>query len=176
MPVRLLKALNLTYYFNLNEQAIPELLEIYRFELFMRQLSGLDKLLKSANVPLNKTELAKLVRTDLSHCRFSVCGQNQGQSVVIAEMQLIEEGLRYDRFDQRIDLTFAGELLATEVPLNYTLQGKDIVITGRCSLVAQVCGADLLLNRSFAAGNGAHVQQKFSITLKELSKASTQLF
>jgi len=89
---------------------------------------------------------------------------------VIAEMQPIEDGLHYDQFDQRIDIIVAGTLLATDVPLNYALQGKNILVTGRCSLIAQVCGADLLLNKSFNGCIGGEVRQKFSIPLKQLSR------
>jgi hypothetical protein len=106
----------------------------------MRKISGLVQLLKSQAGPLNKTELAELVKINLTNCRLCIYGQRQGQVILIAEMQLIEDGLSYDQFDERMDIIVAGEILATDVPLNYTLRGKGILITGRCSLLAQVCG------------------------------------
>lgn len=138
----------------------------------MRRISGLDKLLKATGRPSNNAQWAELLKTDLKDCRLSIYGQRQGQAIVIAEMHLIEDGLSYDQFDQRIDLIVAGELLATEVPVHYALQGKAILMTGRCSLLAQVCGADLLLNNSFTGCViGGEVRQKISIPIKSAGQA-----
>ena len=55
--------------------------------------------------------------------------------------------------------------------MNYALQGKAILMTGRCSLIAQVCGADLRLNNSFTGCViGGEVRQKISIPIKQLDR------
>jgi hypothetical protein len=72
-------------------------------------------------------------------------------------------------FDQRIDLIVAGPILRNDcVPLIYRLQGEQFAISGRCSMIARVCGVDLYLQRSYTGVIGDIARQKFSIALKPL--------
>ncbi|OAI06031.1 hypothetical protein A1353_10105 [Methylomonas methanica] len=136
----------------------------------MRQIHGLEKLVEQQPGRLNAPKLAELLLTDLRECRCSIYGTiGDDDKVLLAELGLLPESLEYEMFDQRIDLIVAGPILRNDcVPLIYRLQGEQFAISGRCSMIARVCGVDLYLQRSYTGVIGDVARQKFSIPLKPL--------
>ncbi len=111
-----------------------------------------------------------MLLSDLRHCRCTIYGCiGDDDQIVLAELDLLPNGLEYEMFDQRIDLVVAGPILRADcVPLTYCLQGDQFSITGRCSMIARVCGVDLYLQRSYTGVVGDIARQKFAIPVKEL--------
>ncbi|WP_446808522.1 hypothetical protein ACH50O_14680 [Methylomonas sp. 2BW1-5-20] len=136
----------------------------------MRQIHGLEKLVEQQSGRLNAQKLADLLLTDLRQCRCSIYGTiGDDDKVLLAELDLLADSLEYEMFDQRIDLIVAGPILRNDcVPLIYRLQGEQFAISGRCSMIARVCGVDLYLQRSYTGVIGDVARQKFSIPLKPL--------
>ncbi|MBD9354801.1 hypothetical protein [Methylomonas albis] len=136
----------------------------------MRQIHGLEKLLEQQPGRLNAQKLAELLLTDLRQCRCSIYGtMGDNDRVLLAELDLLPDSLEYEMFDQRIDLIVAGPILRADcVPLIYSLQGEQFAISGRCSMIARVCGVDLYLQRSYTGVVGDSARQKFAIPLKPL--------
>jgi hypothetical protein len=136
----------------------------------MRQIHGLEKLVEQQPSRLNAQKLAELLLTDLRDCRCSIYGTiGDDDKVLLAELALLPESLAYEMFDQRIDLIVAGPILRNDcVPLIYRLQGERFALSGRCSMIARVCGVDLYLQRSYTGVVGDVARQKFSIQLKPL--------
>lgn len=138
----------------------------------MRQIHGLEKLAGQQSGRLNAPKLADLLRMDLRQCRCSIYGTiGDDDKVLLAELALLPESLEYEMFDQRIDLIVAGPILRNDcVPLIYRLQGEQFALSGRCSMIARVCGVDLYLQRSYTGVIGDVARQKFSISLPPLLK------
>lgn len=136
----------------------------------MRQIHGLEKLVEQQPGRLNAPKLAELLLTDLRECRCSIYGTIcDDDKVLLAELDLLPDSLEYEMFDQRIDLIVAGPILRNDcVPLIYRLQGEQFAISGRCSMIARVCGVDLYLQRSYTSVVGDVARQKFAIPLKPL--------
>jgi hypothetical protein len=136
----------------------------------MRQIHGLEKLAEQQPGRLNAQKLAELLLTDLRECRCSIYGTiGDDDRVLLAELDLLPGGIEYEMFDQRIDLIVAGPILRNDcVPLVYRLQGEQFALSGRCSMIARVCGVDLYLQHSYTGVVGDAARQKFSIPLKPL--------
>ncbi|AMK77538.1 MULTISPECIES: hypothetical protein [Methylomonas] len=136
----------------------------------MRQIHGLEKLVEQQPGRLNAQKLAELLLTDLRQCRCSIYGTiGDDDRVLLAELDLLADSLEYEMFDQRIDLIVAGPILRNDcVPLIYRLQGPHFAFSGRCSMIARVCGVDLYLQRSYTGVVGDVARQKFAIPLKPL--------
>ncbi|OQW68873.1 MAG: hypothetical protein BVN35_19695 [Proteobacteria bacterium ST_bin11] len=136
----------------------------------MRRIHGLEKLIEQQSGRLNAQKLAELLLTDLRACCCSIYGTiGDDDRVLLAELDLLPDSLTYEMFDQRIDLIVAGPILRNDcVPLIYRLQGEQFAISGRCSMIARVCGVDLYLQRSYTGVIGDIARQKFSIALKPL--------
>ncbi len=135
----------------------------------MKQLHGLEVLSRLHNGRLTIKVLADLLIRDLQQCRCLIYGCLDEAPVLLAELNLQAGSLVYEMFDQRIDLAVVGEISRNDcVPLTYLLQGENFSITGRCSMIAQVCGVDLYLNSSYSGNIGDRVHQKFSISVKEV--------
>jgi hypothetical protein len=136
----------------------------------MRQIHGLEKLLEQQFGRLNAQKLAELLLTDLRQCRCSIYGtMGDNDRVLLAELDLLPDSLEYEMFDQRIDLIVVGPILRADcVPLVYRLQGELFAISGRCSMIARVCGVDLYLQRCYTGVVGDSARQKFAIPLKPL--------
>ncbi|WP_026602198.1 hypothetical protein [Methylomonas sp. 11b] len=136
----------------------------------MRQIHGLEKLVEQQPGRLNAQILAELLLTDLHQCRCSIYGTiGDDDRVLLAELDLLPGGIEYEMFDQRIDLVVAGPILRNDcVPLTYRLQGEQFALSGRCSMIARVCGVDLYLQRSYTGVVGDIARQKFAIPLKPL--------
>lgn len=121
---------------------------------------------------LNAQRLAELLLTDLCQCRCSIYGTiGDDDKVLLAELELLPESLEYEMFDQRIDFIVAGPIRRNDcVPLIYRLQGELFALSGRCSMIARVCGVDLYLSRSYTGVIGDVARQKFAISLPPLLK------
>lgn len=138
----------------------------------MKKFHGLDKLCQLHQGWLKPQDLAGLLLDDLQHCQCQIygCIAEDGK-IILATLNLLPDDLRYEIFDQRIDLIVAGPILRNDcVPLTYRLQGKEFGISGRCSVIGKVCGVDLYLQRSYTCVIGDIARQKFSIDIKSLLK------
>ncbi len=141
----------------------------------MKLLHGLSSLTRVAIKPLHHFELAELLLEDLQCCCFYIYGSQSDKAVLLSELNLLPDALYYERFDQRIDLTFKGEIKRNDCPpLTYRLQGRLFAITGRCSVIGKVCGVDLYLNSSFSGQLGGQVHLKYKIDLSELIRICRQ--
>lgn len=136
----------------------------------MRQIHGLEQLRSQHPGGLNAAQMAECLLDDLRQCRCTIYGCiGDDDKIVLAELDLLEDTLAYEMFDQRIDFIVAGAILRADcVPLTYRLQGKLFSITGRCSMIAKVCGVDLYLQSSYSGVIGDISRQKFSIAVKPL--------
>ncbi len=143
----------------------------------MKQIHGLEKLCESVRRPVIASQLAQALLDDLQHCRCLIYGCiGDDEQIVLAELPLLPETLNYEMFDQRIDFNVAGPILRDDcVPLTYRLSGDKFSITGRCSMIARVCGVDLYLHSSYTGVVGDIARQRFSITLSALVKRANAL-
>jgi hypothetical protein len=136
----------------------------------MRQIHGLENIRQYHPERLNAAKLAEILLDDLQNCRcviYGCCGDDD--KIVLAELSLLPETLVYEMFDKRIDFVVAGPILCAEtVPLTYALHGKQITLTGRCSMLSKVCGVDLYLLASYTGVVGDIARQKFSIGVNAL--------
>ncbi|MCK9609099.1 MAG: hypothetical protein M0R33_21910 [Methylomonas sp.] len=139
----------------------------------MKQYHGLDKLCQSLQGWVKPRDLATALLADLQDCRCRIFGCiGEDDKILLATLHLLPDDLRYEMFDQRIDLIVAGPILRNDcVPLTYRLQGRAFAITGRCSMIAKVCGVDLYLQRSYTGVIGDIARQKFSIDINALLKS-----
>jgi len=134
----------------------------------MRQFHGLDQLL--SNTGTNRIEaLATALQHDLQHCHCHIMGCIAEQTVLLASLALMPDSLIYHRFEQRLDWLVEGAIVRNDcVPLTYRLQGQQFAISGRCSVLPQVCGVDLYLSSSYTCTLGDKARQGFSLSLKKL--------
>lgn len=138
----------------------------------MRQIHGLEKILEQHPERLNTPKLAEILLDDLQQCQCQIYGsQGEDKHVLLAQLHLLPETLAYQMFEQRIDLVVAGEILRGDrPPLTWRLQGRDFAATGRCSMIARVCGVDLYLQKSYTGKVGDIARQNFSFDVKALLK------
>lgn len=137
----------------------------------MKQFHGLDQLGASRQGWLKPKDLAAALLDDLQDCRCRIFGCIEDEQILLATLSLLPESLYYDAFDQRMDLIVAGPISRNDcVPLTYRLQGRAFAVTGRCSMIARVCGVDLYLQRSYTGIVGDIARQKFSIDINVLVK------
>ncbi len=138
----------------------------------MKQFHGLNVLGKTFDRTPNTKQLAEQLLNDLQQCRCEIYGNiGDDDKVLLATLELLPDTLNYEAFDQRIDLIVSGPILRNDcVPLTYRLQGRDFALTGRCSMIARVCGVDLYLQASYTGIVGDVARQKFSIAVKPLLK------
>jgi len=136
----------------------------------MKQFHGLQKFRQSQSHILKAADLAHWLLTDLQDCQCEIYGcMGDDDKILLATLSLLPDSLNYEAFDQRIDFIVAGPITRNDcVPLTYRLQGKAFAITGRCSMIARVCGVDLYLQASYTGTVGDIARQKFSIALKPL--------
>ena len=138
----------------------------------MKRFSGLDTLCATHRGLLNPKGLAALLMDDLRDCQCYIYGCiGDDEQILLSTLSLLPETVLYEMFDQRIDFTVAGPILRNDcVPLTYRLQGSVFAITGRCSMIARVCGVDLYLQKSYTGQIGDIARQKFSLDIKVLLK------
>jgi hypothetical protein len=138
----------------------------------MKQIHGLKNLTNDRRTTLNAQKLAALLQADLQQCRLTIFGcVETDDKVVLAELHVLTDSLEYRIHEQRLDFCVCGPILrADAVPLTYRLQGKQFAITGRCSMIAKVCGVDLYLQRSYTGKVGDIARQNFSLYVSTLLK------
>ena len=143
----------------------------------MKQFHGLAKLCQLHQGWLKPQDLAGLLLDDLQQCQCRIFGcVEDDDKILLAGLSLVPDELHYELFDQRIDFIVAGPILRNDcVPLTYRLQGKTFGISGRCSVIAKVCGVDLYLKRSYTCVIGDIARHKFSIDIKALLKMKNTL-
>lgn len=107
---------------------------------------------------------------DLAEATLTIAGGVPDNPIILAEFSLIEEGLHYDRYSDRLEMQFGGVIEVSAVPLFYTVTGKVLRVKGRCSMIRSVCGVDMLLNSSFTAQAGDWAGQKCVLDLKKVLK------
>ena len=138
----------------------------------MKQLHGLEKLKQQYPGTLNAAKLAEILLDDLRDCQCTIYGCiDDDEQIVLAKLNLLPETLNYESFDQRIDLNVAGQILRNDcVPLTYCLKGRLFSITGRCSIIARVCGVDLYMCHNYSQQIGDTVRQRFSVSIPAVLK------
>ncbi|NBV75892.1 MAG: hypothetical protein EBR59_08045 [Methylococcaceae bacterium] len=138
----------------------------------MKQLHGLENLAQSLRKPINASQLAQALLDDLRQCECVIYGCIDDNPLIeLARLQLLPDTLNYEMFDQRIDLNVAGTILRDDcVPLTYRLSGQQFAISGRCSMIARVCGVDLYLHSSYTGVVGDLARQRFSLAVPALAK------
>ena len=136
----------------------------------MRKFQGLEKLCLNQEGLLTPKRLAQLLITDLAEAQMLIYGRHiDDKPVLLAILNLLPDSLQYDPFDQRLDLVFAGQIIADSSPaLTYCLQGREFSVTGRCSTIPKICGVDLYLSRTFTRTLGDIARQPFAISMKDL--------
>ncbi len=136
----------------------------------MRQEQGLNTLTEGYQKRITTTVLSRLLLNDLENCLCSIFGKTKEEvPVLLAELKIVPESIYYEMFDQRIDFVVSGEIINHQhVPLTYVVQGDKYSFNGRCSIIPKVCGVDLYLSKSYTEQTGDKVQQKFSISVKNL--------
>ncbi|MFM8340867.1 MAG: hypothetical protein ACKN9F_01465 [Methylomonas sp.] len=137
----------------------------------MKQLHGLEKLRQKHVGMINTAKLAEILIDDLRYCECTIYGCIGDEQIVLAKLSLLPETLNYERFDQRLDLNVEGKILRNDcVPLTYCLKGELFSMTGRCSIIARVCGVDLYLCNHYSEQIGDTVRQRFSLSIPALLK------
>ena len=138
----------------------------------MRRFHGLDKFPQRHTGIVKIQDFANWLLNDLQNCQCHIYGCiADDDKILLSTLQLLPDTLNYDAFDQRIDFIVAGLITRNDcVPLTYRMQGRDFAITGRCSMIARVCGVDLYLQASYTGTIGDVARQKFSIAIKPLLK------
>ncbi|MGY6277482.1 hypothetical protein [Methylomonas sp. MgM2] len=138
----------------------------------MKRFHGLEKFRPSRPGILKVADLADWLLKDLQACQCRIYGCiGDDDKVLLATLELLADTLVYEMFDQRIDFIVSGPIHRNDcVPLTYRLQGRNFAMTGRCSMIARVCGVDLYLQASYTGIVGDMARQKFSIALKPLLK------
>ena len=143
----------------------------------MKQLHGLENLVRPLRKPLSASQLAQALLNDLQQSECVIYGCiDEDSEIELARLKLVPDTLNYEMFDQRIDLSVAGLILRNDcVPLTYRLAGKVFGITGRCSMIGRVCGVDLYLHASYTGVVGDLARKRFAIALPALVKRSNGL-
>ncbi|MDD2759464.1 MAG: hypothetical protein PHH11_04120 [Methylomonas sp.] len=138
----------------------------------MKQFHGLDILRLATDNRCDTRQLAALLLKDLQQCQCRIYGCiGDDDKILLATLSLLPDTLLYDAFDRRIDFVVVGPIIRNDcVPLTYRLQGQDFAISGRCSMIARVCGVDLYLQASYTGIVGDIARQKFSMAVKPLLK------
>jgi hypothetical protein len=138
----------------------------------MKQLHGLEKLRQKHAGTINTAKLAEILIDDLRYCECTIYGCiGDDDQIILAKLSLLPEALNYEMFDQRLDLNVEGRILRNDcVPLTYCLQGELFSMTGRCSIIARVCGVDLYMCNNYSEQIGDTVRQRFSLSIPALLK------
>lgn len=137
----------------------------------MKQMLGLNRLISGHRECWTVKFLAEWLMEDLQDCHCCIYGQLDGESLLLADLPLQKGSLEYEMFDQRIDLVLYGEILRDDcVPLTYQLKGENIEISGRCSMLPQVCGVDWYLGKGYSGKTGDFARLRFKVSVKEAMK------
>lgn len=142
----------------------------------MKQMLGLSQLIASHHERLNIKSLAEMLMEDLQDCHCFIYGRDGDDPQLLADLPLLKGSLEYEMFDQRIDLILLGEILRNDcVPLTYRLQGRQVSISGRCSMLPQVCGVDWYLGKGYSGRVGGDVRLRFKVSVKDVLSLARDL-
>ena len=134
----------------------------------MVKMLGLEQL----SYPENKDRLVEYFMEDFKTGLLNVYSINSiDERTLLAELQLMDDGISYNWFEARIDLFFQGRLKRKGNPVCYHLSGSKLLIKGRCSVIMNVCGADLLMNKSSFECLGQLMWQKYTIDMHKVFKS-----
>jgi hypothetical protein len=135
----------------------------------MKTLHGLTQLSEALPERFTDKQLVTMILQDLENCRLTIQGNVADQPVVLAELETLQDSVIYEPFDKRFDLLLQGRIVRDDCPpLTYCLQGKQLAISGRCSIIPRVCGVDLYLNHSYSGKKGDFVRQKLKLYLADV--------
>ena len=134
----------------------------------MVKMLGLEQL----SYPENKDRLVEYFMEDFKTGLLNVYSKNSfDERTLLAELQLRDDGISYNGFEARIDLLFQGRLKRKGKPTCYHLSGSKLSIEGRCSVIMNVCGADLLMNKSSFECPGQRMWKKYTIDMHKVFKS-----
>ncbi len=138
----------------------------------MRHYQGLEYFHAQQTGLPSTHALANWLARDFQHSDCLIYGKNEHEEQIsLAQLQLQSESWLCIQIEDRIDFVMQGHIIRTDyVPLLYTVQGRHVRFSGRCSTIGKVCGADLYL-ANYPTEVGAAIQQRFSIALKPLLKS-----
>ncbi len=141
----------------------------------MRKYKNLDLLVKQHNEVVNKTLFSHLLMDDLKQSYCFIFGETiDEESVLLAELKIQKDSLSLTNglFQQWIEFVVEGEIVNDQYPpLTYRVNGNKAHFYGRCSTIAQICGVDLYLDKSYTEKVGDCVKQKFTIPVYKLFRS-----
>jgi hypothetical protein len=140
----------------------------------MRKYQGIEGLLNDFNGDLNKNSFAALIMDDLLQANCNIFGETiDDELVLLAELKFQQDSLvqSFGIFNQTIEFVVTGKIINNKYPaLTYRVDMGTFQFYGRCSTIAQICGVDLYLDKSYTEKVGDSVSQKFSISVNPLFK------
>ena len=141
----------------------------------MRKYQNLKFLLKDHDGVVNKTIFAELLINDLKQsCCFIFGETDDEQTVLLAELKIQADSLSLENgmFNNRIAFMVEGKIVNDQYPpLTYSVNGDTFRFYGRCSIIPQICGVDLYLDKSYTKRAGDLVKQKFTIPVNKLFRS-----
>ncbi len=134
----------------------------------MKKIHGLNEF-KAKYGDISNQHFNLKMLTEFEDSQFFIFGQQDANKTLLANYQLKEDGLFFEPFSKRIDFVYTGKIIDNSLPpIHYKLEGKTISITGRCTLIPKVCGADLYLDSTYDEQKNSDVIQSHSISVKYL--------
>jgi len=141
----------------------------------MRKYQHISLLVKQNNGVGNKTKFADLIMEDFKQSSCMVYGENADEELVLlAELktQLDTIKLNSGLFQQSIEFVVEGKITNDQYPaITYSVNGATVRFYGRCSIIPQICGVDLYLDKSYTGKVGDYVKQKFTIPVSKLYRS-----
>jgi len=136
----------------------------------MREILGLELFLDANKGALKADTLAELMLQDLAQSHLQIYAEPLGeQQTVLADLTLLNDEINYDSFAKRLEMVFIGSVLNDAIPLTYSIKGKQLLVTGRCSVIPKVCGVDLYFSHYLREKN-SQARQKFIFSMPDLLK------
>jgi len=141
----------------------------------MRKYEHINLLVKSKGGVENKAQLADLLVEDLKQSSCLIYGKAEDeQLVLLAELKVQLDSIKLHNgfFKQHIEFVVAGKIINDQYPaLTYCVDGAVSRFYGRCSMIPQVCGVDLYLDKSYTGKQGDWVQQKLTVPVGTLYRS-----
>lgn len=141
----------------------------------MRKYQHLSLLVKQNDGVGNKIEFADLIMDDLKKSSCMVYGKNADEKLVLlAELKTQLDTLKLNSglFQQSIEFVVSGQITNDQYPaITYSVNGAIFRFYGRCSIIPQICGVDLYLDKSYTGTVGDYVKQKFTIPVNTLYRS-----
>lgn len=141
----------------------------------MRKYQHISLLVKQNDGVGNKTEFADLIMDDLKQSSCMIYGENADEELVLlAELKIHIDTIKLNSglFQQSIEFVVEGKITNAEYPaITYSFNSATFKFYGRCSIIPQVCGVDLYLDKSYTGKVGDYVKQKFTIPVSKLYRS-----